>query len=220
MYERNGKQRNKTNAILVFFFSIKILLETTIKTISKSTFWKLKMCNLRSICTEWGTGKIRISEELRAENLQKASSNFKHEIYTITSDLDTPTKMFAVDIYCHKNCYATYIGKWNRATSIPNTSARTTSKTKRDIFKKGIFSIRHQGHDQSRWQCQSEKQWNQRLPNREIWWFHFILWPREKEPVIICFLFINWSARRNKFSTKHWCSKNRCNWDKKIITWY
>ena len=42
--------------------------------------------------------------------------------------------MFAADLYCHKNCYANYIGKWNRATSIPNTSGRTTSKTKRDIM--------------------------------------------------------------------------------------
>ena len=43
--------------------------------------------------------------------------------------------MFAADLYSHQNCYANYIGKWNRATSIPNTSARTASKTKRDIFK-------------------------------------------------------------------------------------
>ena len=33
-----------------------------------------------------------------------------------------------------------YIEKLNTATSIPNTSLRTSSKTKRDIFKKG-FSL-------------------------------------------------------------------------------
>ena len=43
--------------------------------------------------------------------------------------------MFAADLYCHKNRYPNYIGKWIRATSIPNTSARTTSKIKKDKFK-------------------------------------------------------------------------------------
>ena len=92
-----------------------------------------------AICVQYAKSrerkKFRISEELRTENLQKASSYFKDEIYTRIADLDTPVKMFAADLYCHKNCYANYIGRWNRATSIPPTSARATLKTKRDIFK-------------------------------------------------------------------------------------
>ena len=59
--------------------------------------------------------------------------------------------MFAADLYSHQNCYANYIGKW-RATSIPNTSARTASETKRDIFKNHfpfIKSIIDQGRGSS-----------------------------------------------------------------------
>ena len=51
--------------------------------------------------------KIRISKEPLAENLQKASRHFKDKIYTQTADLDTLSKMFAADIYCH---YSNYIG--------------------------------------------------------------------------------------------------------------
>ena len=43
--------------------------------------------------------------------------------------------MFAADPYCHNNCYANYIERWKRTTSIPNTSARTAFKRKMDIFK-------------------------------------------------------------------------------------
>ena len=91
-----------------------------------------------AICGQYaksgGRKKFRISEELRVENRQKASSYFKDEINTRIADLNTPVKMFAADLYCHKKCYGKYNRKWNRATSITNTSARTTSKTKRDIF--------------------------------------------------------------------------------------
>ena len=56
--------------------------------------------------------------------------------------------MFAGDLSCHENCYTSYIGEWDRATSTPNTSARTISKTKRYIFKNYfpfIKSIIYQG---------------------------------------------------------------------------
>ena len=52
--------------------------------------------------------------------------------------------MFAADLYCHKYCYENYIGKWNRATSTPNTS-----KTKMDIFK-NYFSFIKSIIDQGR----------------------------------------------------------------------
>ena len=51
-----------------------------------------------------------------------------HELQILTPRLQ---QIFTVK----KNYYADYIGKWNRATSTPNTSVRTTTKTKRDIFK-------------------------------------------------------------------------------------
>ena len=71
------------------------------------------MCNLQSICEKWGTEKFRISEEPQAENLQKTSSYFKDEVYTRIANVGTRSKMFAADLYCHKNCNVNYIGKWD-----------------------------------------------------------------------------------------------------------
>ena len=127
----NGKQTNKTNLILVSFF----LSRSSSKLRPKSS---QSVCseNLKcAICEQYAKSgereKFRISEVPRAENLQKASSYFKDEIYTRIADFDTPSKMFAADLYCHKNC----IGEWNKATSIPYTSARTASKTKKNRFE-------------------------------------------------------------------------------------
>ena len=87
------------------------------------------MCNLRSICNDWGREKN--SESAKSQK-QKTSSYFTDDVYTQIADLNILSKMFAADLCRHKN-YMNYNGKWNRAT--PNTSARTTSKAKRDIFK-------------------------------------------------------------------------------------
>lgn len=87
------------------------------------------MCNLRSICNDWGREKNSESEKSQK---QKTSSYFTDDVYTQIADLNILSKMFAADLCRHKN-YMNYNGKWNRAT--PNTSARTTSKAKRDIFK-------------------------------------------------------------------------------------
>ena len=135
MYQRNGKQRKKINVILVFFFPSRSSSKPRPEP-SQSVRPENLKC---AICGQYAKSgerkKFRISKEPRAENLQKASSYFKDEIYTRITDPDTPSKMFAADLCCHKNCYANYIGKWNRATSIPNESAGTAFKTKRDIFK-------------------------------------------------------------------------------------
>ena len=78
------------------------------------------------------------------------ASCLNDEVYTQIADLDTPSKMFAGDLFCHENCYANYTGESNKATSTPNTSGRTKSKTKRDIFKNYFQSIKstiYQGRD-------------------------------------------------------------------------
>ena len=87
------------------------------------------MCNLRSICKDWGREKN--SESAKSQK-QKTSGYFTDDVYPQIADLNILSKMFAADLCRHKN-YMNYNGKWNRAT--PNTSARTTSKAKRDIFK-------------------------------------------------------------------------------------
>lgn len=105
--------------------------------------------------------KFRISKKPRPKNLQKAFSYFKNDAYTHITYLVTLSKIFAGDLYRHKSCYANYIGKWNRATSISNTSDfwwKTTKKKKhiQELFSfhkssdwqgKRTFSIRHQEHD-------------------------------------------------------------------------
>ena len=148
MYQRNAKQRNNTNLILVSFSPLQ---ETTAKTNSKCTSWKPEMFNLQSICKEWETKKIRISKEPRTEYLQKASCYFKDEVYKWTVGLNTPSEMFAADHYCHKNYHGNYIGKWNRATSTSNTSGKTTSKTnKQKRISKNYFPFIKSIIDQGR----------------------------------------------------------------------
>ena len=154
MYQRNPEQRNKTNLILVSYF------------LSRS--WKSE-----NVQFAVNMQRVENKKKTRAEYLQKAYGYFKTEVYISITGLNTPPRMFAGDLYCHKN----YIGKWNRAISTPNILAKTTSKTKKNIFKKyfpfikriiwsdvGIFSTRCQGQDQSKWRCWSEKHWNQELP--------------------------------------------------------
>ena len=130
MYQRNANQRNQTNLILVSFFLSRSSSKPRPKRSQsvRNLKWTICIQNLKS--REWT--KVKIGKQPRAENLQKASSYFKDKVYTWVADLDTP---FTADLYCQKNCYADYFGKWNRATSTPNTSVRTTTKTKRDIFK-------------------------------------------------------------------------------------
>ena len=163
MYQRIAKQRNKTNLVMISFF-----LSRSSSKLRPKPSQSVCLGNLK--CAIWGqyakSGEqktFRISKEPRAENLQKVASWLNDEVYTQIADLDTPSKMFAGDLFCHENCYANYTGESNKATSTPNTSGRTKSKTKRDIFKNyfqsikstiyqgsGFFSIRHQGHDQSK----------------------------------------------------------------------
>ena len=62
-------------------------------------FQSVRSENLKcGICSQYAKSgerkKFRISEELRAEDLQKASSYFKDEIYIRIADQDTPAKMF------------------------------------------------------------------------------------------------------------------------------
>ena len=61
--------------------------------------------------------KFRVSKELQAESLQKAYSYFKDEVCTRIADLTTLSKLFAADLFCHKN-YVNYIWKWHRANLI------------------------------------------------------------------------------------------------------
>ena len=62
-------------------------------------FQSVRSENLKcGICSQYAKSgerkKFRISEELRAEDLQKSSSYFKDEIYIRIADQDTPAKMF------------------------------------------------------------------------------------------------------------------------------
>ena len=62
-------------------------------------FQSVRSENLKcGICSQYEKSgerkKFRISEELRAEDLQKASSYFKDEIYIRIADQDIPAKMF------------------------------------------------------------------------------------------------------------------------------
>ena len=80
MYERNGKQKNKTNLILVSFFLSKSSSKPPSKPSQSVRPEKLKCVNCGQYTKSEEWKKFRISEELRTENLQKASSYFKDEI--------------------------------------------------------------------------------------------------------------------------------------------
>ena len=77
---------------------------------------------------------VMTGEEKKIQNQKRAKSRKPLVILPMmsTRKLQTWTSFLAADLCRHKN-YMNYNGKWNRAT--PNTSARTTSKAKRDIFK-------------------------------------------------------------------------------------
>ena len=98
MYQRYGKQRNKTNLFLVSFF----LSRSSLKPLSKAS-QSVGSENLK--CAIWSQyaksrerKKIKISKQPRAEDIQKASGYFKDEVYTRISDLNTRSIMFAADL--------------------------------------------------------------------------------------------------------------------------
>ena len=127
MYPRNARQKNGTNVILVSFFLSRSSSKSRPKP-SQSERSEILKC---AICGQYAKSvnqkKSRISKEPRAENLQKAASYFKDEVYIRIAGLDSPSKMFAANLYFYKSCYANCIGKQKRATSSLNKSARTAS---------------------------------------------------------------------------------------------
>ena len=160
-------------------------------------FQSVRSENLKcGICSQYAKSgerkKFRISEELRAEDLQKASSYFKDEIYIRIADQDTPAKMFVTPAII-----------FTVIKTVTQIILRNVIELLKYLIRQQkqyfpfIKSIIDQGRgfslsDIRTWSIKMTmliwKKWNQRLPNREIWWINFILWPRKKEPVIIFFL--------------------------------
>ena len=160
-------------------------------------FQSVRSENLKcGICSQYAKSgerkKFRISEELRAEDLQKSSSYFKDEIYIRIADQDTPAKMFVTPAII-----------FTVIKTVTQIILRNVIELLKYLIRQQkqyfpfIKSIIDQGRgfslsDIRTWSIKMTmliwKKWNQRLPNREIWWINFILWPRKKEPVIIFFL--------------------------------
>ena len=142
MYRQNAKQKNKPNLILVSFFLSRSSLKPRPKPAQTVCPENLEYA-INSQDAKRGTNKK--SSELAGvtsrEYLQKASGCFNKKIYTRIADLNTPSKMFSADLCHHKNRHKNYIGKWNRATSMPNTSAKTTFK--QDIYSRTIFLLQN-----------------------------------------------------------------------------
>src|ERR1700690_3826659 len=53
--------------------------------------------------------KFRLCEEESAQKFLKAMKFRSDEVLVRCADLDTPEKIFAADIYCHKHCLCRYI---------------------------------------------------------------------------------------------------------------
>ena len=90
--------------------------------------------------------KYRISETQRAENLQNAAKYFMDEVYIRVSDLDSVSKIFAADLYCHSSCYSNYIRKWNTEISASENNnnslpSETLVELKKNVFGKYIGII-------------------------------------------------------------------------------
>ena len=141
-----------------------------VKTISQCTSENLK-------CVQF---MVKMQRVRNGKNSQLARSH-KQEIYRkplvnlsikSTPELQTSTprlKCLQQIFTVIKTVMQIVLGNGNRTTSTPNTSARTTTKTKRVIFKNNFpfiksiidqgweFSVRHHKHDQSRWRWWSKK---------------------------------------------------------------
>ena len=118
MYQCTAKQRNRTNLILVSFFPSRSSLKP----------WLKLSHNVRLKCGIFS--QYAKSEE---QNNSELARSHKQNIYrkplvtlrmksTRIADLNTSSKIFSGDLYCHKSCHKNYIGKWKRTTSTTNTS--------------------------------------------------------------------------------------------------
>ena len=97
MYQRNAEQRNRTNPILVYFF---LSSSKPRPKLSQNVRSENLKCAIYSQFAKIGERKkFRISQQPRAEYLLKASGYFRGEAYTQTADLNTPSRMFAADLY-------------------------------------------------------------------------------------------------------------------------
>ena len=117
MYQCTAKQRNRTNLILVSFFPSRSSLKP----------WLKLSHNVRLKC-----GIFSQYTKSKEQNNSELARSHKHNIYrkplvtlrmksTRIADLNTPSKIFSGDLYCHKSCHKNYIEKWKRTTSTTNT---------------------------------------------------------------------------------------------------
>ena len=129
-------------------------------------FQSVRSENLKcGICSQYAKSgerkKFRISEELRAEDLQKASSYFKDEIYIRIADQDTPAKMFvtpAIMFTVIKTVTQIILGNVIELLQYLIRQQKQYFPFIKSIIDQGRgFPYQTSGHDQSRWRCWSEK---------------------------------------------------------------
>ena len=102
-----------------------LLFETTAKTISKCAFWKPEMCNLQSICKGWG------EKNIYRNPLVILGMKSTHKLQTSASRLECLQQIFTAVKTVTEIILRNGIEQFNYVIRL----RKTTSKTKKDIFK-------------------------------------------------------------------------------------
>ena len=82
--------------------------------------------------------KFRLCEEESAQKFLKAMRFRSDDVWVRCADLDTPEKIFAADIYCHKYCLSQYV----QLPKDPELEeGQVTTNPRHELFKKALRSI-------------------------------------------------------------------------------